>query len=256
MSYQLNFQDKIVCVTGSGRGIGRETAIAFGSFGAHVILISRTENQLKETAQAIETVGGKASIIVADMSNIKAINEIIDKIKKSFPRLDILVNNHAVNIKKDSIAFSEEEWDLILNTNLKSYFFMSTAVAKEFMIPQGKGKIVNTASLAGLSANVRAAAYSASKAGVVMLTKALACEWAKYNIQVNAIAPGYIRTKLNEKTLSNPEYVKQVLARTPAGRFGETYEAASAILYLASDLSGYVTGHVLVLDGGTLSYSA
>jgi NAD(P)-dependent dehydrogenase (short-subunit alcohol dehydrogenase family) len=256
LKYQFNFNNKVICVTGSGRGIGQETAVAFGSLGAHVILISRTESQLRETAQKIEEVGGKATVIAADMSCVDNINKMVAEIKKSFQRLDILVNNHAVNIKKDSIDVTEEEWDLILDTNLKSYFFLSTAVAREFMIPQGGGNIVNTASLAGIGANIRATAYSASKAGVVMITKALACEWAKYNIRVNAIAPGYIRTQLNEKTLSDPNFAKQVLARTPVGRFGETCEAASAILFLASDLVGYMTGQTLIIDGGKLCYSS
>lgn len=255
MGYQLDFQDKTVCVTGAGRGIGKSAAIAFGSLGAHVIVVSRSENQLADTAHEIEKAGGKAAIITADLSKVASINETVVSLKKTFPRLDVLVNNHGANIKKPSETYSEEDWDVTLDTNLKSYFFLSTAVAREFMIPQGGGRIVNTASVGGLQAVVRSAAYCASKGGVIMITRVLASEWAKYNIRVNAVAPGYIQTELTANTLKDRDFCTKVFNRTPAGRFGKTEEVAGAIVFLASDIAGYVTGHVLAVDGGLTGYA-
>jgi len=250
MNYQLDFTNKTVCVTGAGRGIGKSIALGLGSMGAHVFLVSRHIKQLEDTAAEIMQAGGKATPLCADLSSVEEINKLMSQIKEKTPRLDILVNNHGANIKRSSETYKEEDWDLTLNTNLKSYFFLSTAAAREFMIPQASGKIVNLASIGGLNAIVRSAAYCSSKGGVVLMTKVLGCEWAKYNIQVNAVGPAYIKTELVKETLKNEEFVKNLKFRTPAGRCGEPEEVAAGVLFLASNLANFITGHTLMIDGG------
>jgi len=254
MNYQLDFSNKVVCVTGAGRGIGKSIALGFGSLGAHVFLVSRHIEQLEDTAAEIRQAGGNATPICADLAKVDEINQLMTQIKEKTPQLDILVNNHGANIKRPSETYQEEDWDLTLDTNLKSYFFLATAAAREFMIPQNSGKIVNMASIAGLSAIVKSAAYSSSKGGVVQLTKVLGCEWAKYNIQVNAVGPAYIKTELVTETLKNEEFVKNLYFRTPAGRCGEPEEVAAGVLFLASSLANFITGHTLMIDGGFTAY--
>jgi NAD(P)-dependent dehydrogenase (short-subunit alcohol dehydrogenase family) len=250
MNYQLDFTNKNVCVTGAGRGIGKSIALGFGALGAHVFLISRHLQQLEDTAAEIRQAGGNATPLCADLANVEEINKLMAKIKEKTPQLDILVNNHGANIKRPSETYQEEDWDLTLNTNLKSYFFLATAAAREFMIPQASGKIVNLASIGGLNAIVKSAAYCSSKGGVVLMTKVLGCEWAKYNIQVNAVGPAYIKTELVKETLKNEEFVKNLQFRTPAGRCGEPEEVAAGVLFLASNLANFITGHTLMIDGG------
>ena len=254
MKFELNFTNKIVCVTGAGRGIGKSIALGFGSLGAHVFLVSRNMNQLQETAQEIIQAGGEASPLVCDLSKVDEINKLVTGIKKISPKLDILVNNHGANIKLPSETYKEEDWDLTLDTNLKSYFFLATAVAREFMIPQQSGKIISLASIGGLTAIVKSAAYCSSKGGVIQMTKVLACEWAKHNIQVNAVGPAYIKTQLVKETLKNKDFVKSLMSRIPAGRCGEPSEVAGGVLFLASDLANYITGHTLMIDGGFSSF--
>jgi NAD(P)-dependent dehydrogenase (short-subunit alcohol dehydrogenase family) len=250
MKYQLDFTNKVACVTGAGRGIGKSIALGFGSLGAHVFLVSRNLQQLESTAKEIITAGGKATPLTCDLSKVDEINKLVTRLKEKTPQLDILVNDHGANIKRPSETYREEDWDITLSTNLKSYFFLSTAVAREFMIPQQAGKIVNLASIGGLNAIVKSAAYCSSKGGVVLMTKVLGCEWAKYNIQVNAVGPAYIKTELVKETLKNEDFVKNLYYRTPAARCGEPEEVAAGVLFLASNLANFITGHTLMIDGG------
>ncbi|KJS19558.1 MAG: hypothetical protein VR72_18055 [Clostridiaceae bacterium BRH_c20a] len=254
MHYTLSFKDKIVAVTGASKGIGRSIAVGFGSLRAHVILISRTSELLEETATMVREVGGTASVISADLNQLDEIQKVVSEIKSTFKTLDVLVNNAGISKRKPSTEITEIEWDSILNTNLKSYFFMSSMVAEQIMIPQGYGKIVNTASIGGIVGITRSAPYSSSKGGVVMLTKVLGCEWAKHNIQVNAVAPAYIRTELIAKAIENKEFLETIENRTPARRLGEPEEVVGGVLYLASHLASYVTGQVLAIDGGLTAY--
>jgi NAD(P)-dependent dehydrogenase (short-subunit alcohol dehydrogenase family) len=254
MNYNYNFKDKVVAVTGASRGIGRSISVGFGSHGAHLILISRSQEQLEKTASMVEEAGGKATIITADLTKVEEINRTIEKIKEKYSKLDVLVNNAGISRRKPSIEVTEEDWDVILNTNLKSYFFMSIAAARELMIKQGYGKIVNVASIGGIVGITGSAPYSTSKGGVVLLTKVLGCEWAKYNIQVNAVGPAYTNTELIAKAIQNEEFLNTIISRTPAKRLAEPEEIVGGVLYLASDLANYVTGHTLLIDGGLTAF--
>lgn len=255
MSYQFDFRDKIIAVTGGGRGIGRSIAMVFGSLGAKVIVISRTEEELKETAEQINQLGGEATLHVADLSEPQTIPSVIDFIQEHFGRLDVLVNNAGVTRRKKSEELTEEDWDFVMDTNLKALALISFAVAKNLMIPQGYGKIINIASMGGILAITESAPYSSSKGGVIQLTKVLGCEWAKYNIQVNAVAPGYINAGLGGNATKNQELMERVLARTPAKRLGNPEEVVGGVLFLASDLASYITGQTLAIDGGLTAYA-
>ncbi|MCR4442318.1 MAG: glucose 1-dehydrogenase [Peptococcaceae bacterium] len=253
MNYQLDFRNKTVLVTGAGRGIGKSISIGFGSLGAHVILVSRTRDQLETAAQEVVEAGGKADVITADLSSIDNIKAIVTEVKHRFKKLDVLINNAGITKRMPSEDVGEEDWDRILNTNLKALFFMCSRVAKEIMIPQGFGKIVNMASAGGIQGITYSAPYCATKGGIVLLTKVLGCEWAKYNIQVNAVGPAYISTELVEGFMTE-EFRKRVINRTPAGRLGTPEEVVGGFLFLASNLANYITGHTLLIDGGLTSF--
>ncbi|WP_047152887.1 SDR family NAD(P)-dependent oxidoreductase [Aneurinibacillus tyrosinisolvens] len=253
MNYQFDFKDKIVVVTGASRGIGRNIAVGFGSLGANVVLVSRNKDQLEETAALVQDAGGEATVIPADLSVLGNIQEAVATIKQNYPRIDILINNSGVTRRKPSTEVTEEDWDYIMDLNQKSYFFMCQAVGKE-MMKQGYGKIVNIASVGGVIGITKSAPYSSSKGGVVLFTKVLACEWAKYNIQVNAVGPGYIHTELVANAIKDQEFLNTITSRTPSRRLGNPDEVVGGVLYLASDLANYVTGHTLMIDGGLTAY--
>jgi NAD(P)-dependent dehydrogenase (short-subunit alcohol dehydrogenase family) len=253
MKYQLDFKDKVVVVTGASRGIGRNIAVGFGSLGATVVLVSRNKDQLEETASLVWDAGGKAMVIPADLSVTDTIEEVVTNIKQKYSSIDILVNNSGVSKRKPSTEVTEEDWNYVVDLNQRSYFFMCQAVGKE-MINQGYGKIVNMASVGGVVGITNSAPYSSSKGGVVLLTKVLASEWAKYNIQVNAVGPGYINTDLITNAIKDQEFLHTITSRTPSKRLGNPDEVVGGVLYLASDLANYVTGHTLMIDGGLAAY--
>ncbi|MBP1931135.1 SDR family NAD(P)-dependent oxidoreductase [Ammoniphilus resinae] len=249
MNFQLDFSDKVVIVTGASRGIGKSIALGFGSLGANVVLVSRNKEQLEETAVLVRDRGGKALVIPADLSDLGQIQKVVDTVKQNFAKIDVLVNNSGVTRRKPAEEVTEEDWNLIMDLNQKSYFFMCQAVGKE-MIKQGHGKIVNMASIGGFVAITNSSPYTSSKGAVVQMTKVLACEWAKYNIQVNAIGPGYIATELIANAVKNEEFLNRIVTRTPSKRLGNPDEIVGGVLYLSSDLANYVTGHTLMIDGG------
>lgn len=248
------FEGKVVFVTGGTDGIGRTLAEAFGRAGARVALCGRDEQRAHATAAALAATGIDALGMACDVRRRSEVDEAVARTVDRFGRIDILINNAGVAGAAASEDLAEAEWDRILDTNLKGAFLCAQAAGRH-MLRQGAGSIVNVASTAGLDAFPRRAAYSSSKAALIMLTKVLAVEWAARGVRVNAIAPGVIRTPLNEQMIARGNLdLAAINRRTPMGRRGETGDVVGAVRFLASDAAAYVTGAVLAVDGGWSAY--
>ena len=241
---------RVAVVTGANTGIGQGLAIALAEAGADVALVGRTPAE--ETAEKVRAVGRKAAIIGADLSTIVPVQEVVNQTVGQLGRLDILVNNAGIIRRADALDFSEEDWDSVIDTNLKSVFFLCQAAARH-MVQQGRGKIINIASMLSFQGGIRVPSYTASKSGVAGLTKLLANEWASKGINVNAIAPGYIATNNTAALQADESRNRQIMERIPAGRWGEPSDLGGAAVFLASDASNYVQGHILAVDGGWLA---
>jgi 2-deoxy-D-gluconate 3-dehydrogenase len=241
---------RVAIVTGANTGIGQGLAIALAEAGADVALVGRTPAE--ETAQKVRSAGRRAAIVGADLSTIAPLQEVVDRTVQELGGLDILVNNAGTIRRADALEFSEEDWDAVVDTNLKSVFFLCQAAARH-MVSQGKGKIINIASMLSFQGGIRVPSYTASKSGIAGLTKLLANEWAAKGINVNAIAPGYIATSNTAALQADEVRNRQILERIPAGRWGQPSDLAGAAIFLASDASDYVQGHVLAVDGGWLA---
>ena len=255
---KFSLKGKTAIVTGSSRGIGKAIALGFAKAGAKVALTSRKMNDLEANAAEIKTFGGEALPIQAHLGKMEEINRMVSTVMERFGRIDILVNNAGSSPAMGTVLDSDERlWETIMNLNLRGLYFTSQVVAK-VMKKQGGGKIINIASIDGFKPEPGVSVYSISKAGVRMITKAFALELAPFNIQVNAIAPGPISTKMLDSHwfhLSPEEAKKQKEAMakmTPMGRIGEPDEIVGAAIYLASDASSYTTGAEIVIDGGLL----
>ncbi|MFH0888123.1 MAG: 3-oxoacyl-[acyl-carrier-protein] reductase [Planctomycetota bacterium] len=247
MEYGL--KNKVALVTGSGRGIGREIALSLATEGCHIILFDVDENTLKDTTSEIQTKGVKALAKKVDISNSVEVENVIEEVCKTFPAIDILVNNAGITRDNLIMRMKDEEWDRVLNINLKGTFNCTKAVCR-YMFKQRSGKIINIASVIGIGGNIGQANYAASKAGVIALTKTSAKEFASRNINVNAIAPGFIQTPMTD--VLNEEIKKRMTEHIPLQRLGTVKDVADAVLFFASDKSSYVTGQVLIVDGGML----
>jgi len=247
----FSLSGKVALVTGGSRGIGKSIAIGLAKFGADVAVTSRKLPDLEEVAAEIKGLGRRSIAMATHVGRMDDINNLVPKVKDELGRIDILVNNAGTNPTMDpAINIQERAWDSIMNLNLKGLFFLSQAVAR-LMQEQGGGKIINVASVAGITPDILPV-YSISKAGVIMATKVMAQQWAQYNIRVNAIAPGLVKTRFSEALWSNPDIAQVVMMRTPLQRIGEPDEMVGATIFLASDASSYVTGHILVVDGGSV----
>lgn len=243
---------RVALVAGGGRGIGRAIALALAEAGADVIPTSRTQSEVQRVAQEIEALGQRSLAKSCDVSQLSQVQSLLTDVQSEFGRLDILVNAAAISpIWKRIDETSEAEWDAILNVNLKGAFLLSREVGR-LMIEQGGGSIVHVASIAGLKGTSHVGAYSVSKAGLIGLVRVLASEWVKYQIRVNAIAPGWVRTEMTQPVLTHPEISKGLLAAIPQRRFAEPEEIAPLAVYLASDDARFVTGQVYVIDGGQM----
>ena len=250
MSGLFDLSGRVAVVTGANTGIGQGLAIALAEAGADVALVGRSPAD--ETAERVRAAGRRAAIIGADLSTIAPVQEVVDRTIGELGGLDILVNNAGIIRRGDALEFSEEDWDAVIDTNLKSVFFLCQAAARH-MVTKGRGKIINIASMLSFQGGIRVPSYTASKSGVAGLTKLLANEWAPKGINVNAIAPGYIATNNTAALQADELRNRQILDRIPAGRWGKPSDLAGAVVFLASDASDYVQGHILAVDGGWLA---
>jgi 2-deoxy-D-gluconate 3-dehydrogenase len=238
-------------VTGGATGIGRAAALALAEAGAEVAVLGHSHDP-GETREAIEALGRQALTFRGDLSKPVFRNLLVDEILRQWGRIDILVNNAGTIGRAPAVDFSEADWDRVIELNLTTLFRMCQRVGR-LMIEQKRGKIINLASLLCFSGGITVPAYAASKGGVAQVTKALANEWARFNVNVNAIAPGYILTEFTRGLYEDPIRCRQINDRIPAGRWGSPEDLKGAVVFLASRASDYVHGHVLVVDGGWMA---
>lgn len=248
MLNKFSLAGKVAIVTGASRGLGEGMAIGLAEAGADVVVVS-SGAKIQETAEKIKGLGRRSIAVQADLDNIQPIPGIIARTLDEFGKIDILVNCAGIIRRGPSIDFSEKDWDDVVNVNQKSLFFMCQAAAKE-MIKQGKGKIINIASLLSFQGGINVPSYTASKSAVAGITKILANEWAAQGINVNAIAPGYMATDMTDALQKSAERAPAIMARIPQGRWGTPEDMKGAAIFLASDASDYIQGHLLVVDGG------
>jgi NAD(P)-dependent dehydrogenase (short-subunit alcohol dehydrogenase family) len=249
MSYFAEIQDMNVIVTGGSKGIGFDIACAFAELGSNVVITGRDQAALSDATEKLKKLNPNCSYISADMQNVPSVINMVDTAVERLGSIDVLVNNAGTNIPKPALEVTEEDWDIIHDTNLKGTFFSSQAAGKH-MVPQGKGKIINIVSQMAFVGYIKRSAYCSSKGGAVQLTKALAVEWAPYNIKVNAVAPTFIETELTKKMFADEEFYHDVLRRIPLGKLARPSDVTGAVLFLASNLSNFVTGDTIRVDGG------
>jgi 2-deoxy-D-gluconate 3-dehydrogenase len=242
---------KVAIVTGSRTGLGQGMALGLAEAGADIVGIDI--NHLEETRKGVEERGRRFLGIEADLSNIGVIGEIVERTVREFGKVNILINNAGIIRRTDALEFSEKDWDDVMNINLKTVFFFSQAVARQFVKQQTGGKIVSVASLLSFQGGIRVPSYTASKSGVMGITRLLANEWAKYNINVNAIAPGYMATDNTAPLRRDPKRSEEILQRIPAGRWGTPEDLQGVAVFLASEASRYVNGYTVAVDGGWLA---
>ena len=243
---------KVAIVTGGGRGLGKGMAIALARAGADVVLVSRTEAELNTVVQEIRQAGGKANAYPADVSKVEKILELVQSIHTAKGQIDVLVNNAGFIIRKAALEFTLGDWESQVDVNLKAAYFMAQAVGR-IMKEQGRGKIINIASLTSFIGIQNAPVYGITRGGIVSMTRSLAIEWAKYRINVNAITPGYFQTEQTASLFSDGKRREWILSRIPWGRTGLPEDLAGAVIFLASAASDYVTGQTIVVDGGWLA---
>ncbi len=245
----LDFKGKVVLVTGSGRGIGKVIALSFAKLGAKLALCDVNEETLKETVSEIESIGSEAVYSLANVVSGKEVEEMVDKVIDKWGQVDVLINNAGITRDGLLLRMKEEDWDAVLSVNLKGTFNVTKSALK-YMMKKRSGRIVNIASVIGVMGNAGQANYAASKGGVIAFTKSVAKESASRGITANAIAPGFIKTKMTE-VLSDD--VKEKLTQLiPLKRLGEPRDVANACVFLASDMASYITGQVILVDGGMI----
>ncbi len=251
MAIEIDLSGKVAIVTGGGRGIGKAIAIALAQAGASVCVTARTQSQIDETAREIRGLGCSALAVPADATNAASVNSVVEKTVAELGGLHILVNNAGMEMPKTLMETSEAEYDTVMNTNVKS-MFLFTKAACSHLIAQKYGKIVNVASVGAYIAAPGQAVYHASKAAVAHLTKAVAMEMVRYHINVNAIAPGWIRTELIKHLLENEAMLNKYLKGIPMRRLGEPEDVAPLVAFLCSDMASYITGTVNFVEGGIM----
>jgi 2-deoxy-D-gluconate 3-dehydrogenase len=246
----FSLEGKSAIVTGGNVGLGQAIAVALAQAGADIVSTSR--RPADETGGHVKALGRKFLSIEADLSSTAPIAGIVERTVSEFGTVDILVNNAGIIRRNDSVDFSEEDWDAVIDTNLKSAFFLAQAAGRH-MIAQGRGKIINVASMLSFQGGIRVPSYTASKSGLAGITRLLACEWANKGVNVNAIAPGYMTTDNTEALRADKARNAQILDRIPAGRWGDASDLGGAAVFLASTASDYVHGAIIPVDGGWLA---
>ena len=250
---KFRLSGKVALVTGGSRGIGRAIALGLAEAGANVIVASRKLTDLEVVAQEISQLGSKSLAVPANLRHLPEIDNLVKRAVEEFGHIDILVNNAGTNVAFGSVfKIDEKAWDITMEVNLKGNFFLSQAVGK-VMRDQGGGNIINISSVDGIRPRVGVAVYSISKAGIIMLTQVLAQELSQYNIRVNAIAPGILKTKFSEALWKNPLIAREYKKNTALGYIGEPEDVVAAALFLASEASSYMTGQTISIDGGHFS---
>ena len=244
---------KVALVTGAGTGLGREFAVTLAKAGATVALAARRSDKLAETAEIIERAGGKSLSLSLDVTDSLSVTACLEQIESECGAPDILVNNAGIARQSFLTDITEKDWDAVLDTNLKGVFLVAQATAKAMIRTNTRGSIINIASILGLNVTKALASYIAAKSGVVQLTKAMALEWSRHAIRVNALAPGYFVTEMNKAQFEQAPTQELIKERVPMQRVGELSEISGPLLLLASDAGNYMTGSVVVVDGGHLS---
>lgn len=247
----FNLEGKVAMITGCNTGLGQGMALGLAQAGCDIIGVNRSS--ASDTAQKITATGRRFIGITADLSDSRCLERVMDEALAACPRLDILVNNAGIIRRADALDFSERDWDDVMNVNSKTLFFLSQAVARQFVRQGRGGKIINIASMLSYQGGIRVPSYTASKSAVMGLTRLMANEWAQYGINVNAIAPGYMATNNTEQLRDDEDRNQQILDRIPAGRWGQSDDMMGPVVFLASAAANYVNGYTLAVDGGWLA---
>lgn len=243
----FNLEGQVALVTGASRGLGQAMAIGLAKAGADIAIVGRTA--AADTLDAIAAQGRRARFYAHDLGDIDGIPALVAQVKADFGKIDILLNNAGVQSRHKAAEFPKKDWDFVIGVNMSAVFFLCQEVGKG-MLAQGRGKIINIASLLSFQGGLTVPAYAASKGAVAQFTKSLSNEWAGQGVNVNGIAPGYMDTEMNTALLADPTRSRQILERIPAGRWGKPEDMAGAAVYLASRASDYVNGTILTVDGG------
>jgi 2-deoxy-D-gluconate 3-dehydrogenase len=251
MTNMFDLTGKVAVVTGANTGLGQGMCVALASAGADIVGVARRE--CSETKALVEKEGTRFVEVIADLGTIEPVERILNSAIEAYGHVDILVNNAGLIRREDAINYSEEDWDAVVSVNQKTVFFLTQAFARQYVKQGTKGKIINVASMLSYQGGIRVPAYTASKRAILGLTRALANEWAKYGINVNAIAPGYMETNNTQALRADADRNEAILERIPAGRWGTKEDMGGTVIYLASQASDYVNGFTVAVDGGWLA---
>lgn len=247
----FSLHGKVAIVTGCNTGLGKSMAVALAQAGCDIVAINRSEPL--ETAEEVNALGRRFLSLRADLGRQDELPSLLERAVKEMGRVDILVNNAGIIRREDAVNFSEKDWDDVMDVNVKTLFFLSQQVARQFIAQGSGGKIINIASMLSYQGGIRVPSYTASKSAVMGLTRELANEWAKYGINVNALAPGYIATNNTEQLRKDEVRSEEILSRIPAARWGQPQDLMGPVVFLASPASDYVNGYTLAVDGGWLA---